>query len=66
MKIKKVCEECGSDNVYVEAYAEWDVDAQAWVLATKFDNCYCSSCDDENYCDTETRIINQEIKETSA
>ena len=64
MRITKVCETCGSDNVYVEAYARWNVDAQSWALATKFDNYYCGDCDDETYCDTETDIVDQEVKET--
>jgi hypothetical protein len=61
--IKKVCEKCGSENVYIDAYAGWSVERQSWELASTFDNSYCSDCDTETYIDTETDIINQEIKE---
>jgi hypothetical protein len=32
MKIEKVCETCGSQAVLIDAYAEWDFDAQSWEL----------------------------------
>ena len=59
MKIKKVCEKCGSDDVWFEAYAAWDVDTQSWELGSTFDNSWCRDCDGE------TNIIEQEIKETT-
>ena len=57
MKIEKVCEKCGSDDVFIDALAEWDVDTQSWELGTAFDNSWCRDCDDETY------IINREYKE---
>jgi hypothetical protein len=59
MKIKHVCEKCGSEEVFVDAYAEWDVDTQSWELV----NLRCDWCVD---CDGETNIIEQEIKETTS
>jgi hypothetical protein len=29
----------------VDAMAEWDVDAQDWVLATTYEAAYCSTCE---------------------
>jgi hypothetical protein len=58
MKIEKVCETCGSVEVWVDALAEWDVDTQSWELGTTFgDNSWCRDCDAETY------IINREYKE---
>lgn len=42
--VKLVCPKCGSDEVLADAYAEWDVDSQNWVLRTEFDNKICDSC----------------------
>ena len=62
MKIKKVCEKCGSDDVW---FAAWDVDTQSWKLASVYrdydfgDEIWCIECDGE------TNIIEQEIKETT-
>lgn len=39
-----VCNVCGSDQVTREAWAAWDVAAQAWVLNTAFDFAYCHRC----------------------
>ena len=66
MKIKKVCEKCGSDDVWFAAYAAWDVDTQSWKLASVYrgyvfrDEIWCIECD------ADTNIIDQEIEETSA
>ena len=57
MKIKKVCETCGSEEVRVDAYAEWDVDAQAWDLHSVYDHGWCYDCD----CDT--HIIDQDLQD---
>jgi hypothetical protein len=59
MKIKKVCEKCGSENVWVDAAADGTPIHSRGNWATT----YYSHCGD---CDAETYIINREIKETSA
>jgi hypothetical protein len=43
MKIEKVCETCGSVEVWVDALAEWDVDTQSWELGSTFDNSWCAT-----------------------
>ncbi len=45
MTIKIVCNHCGSDNVRRDAWAEFDVRTQAWVLGTVFDAGHCVKCD---------------------
>ena len=63
MKIKKVCEKCGSEDVQIDACAEWDFDSQSWELQSNYHFSWFSWCRD---CDAETDIIDQEVKETSA
>jgi hypothetical protein len=46
-------------SLWIDAYAEWDVDTQSWELASTYDATWCVDCD------AETNIINQEIKETT-
>ena len=59
MKIEKVCETCGSEEVFIDAYADWDVDTQSWELCATYDESWCAVCD------SGTNIIDQEIKETT-
>ena len=40
-----VCGWCGSDRVTRDAWAEWDVAAQAWVLGAVFDDGWCHACE---------------------
>lgn len=44
-KIKMVCEDCGSENVMIDAWAVWDVDLQEWVLGPTFDHSHCDDCE---------------------
>lgn len=46
-RVKMVCSECGSQNALRDAWAEWDVDAQEWVLGTVFDFNLCGDCEAE-------------------
>lgn len=41
------CSECGSTEVRSDAYAEWDIVSQQWVLLTEFDNTDCEKCGGE-------------------
>ena len=43
-----LCRACGSQNVRRDAYAEWDDEAQIWVLASVFDHGICDDCGAEN------------------
>lgn len=51
MPVTYVCNTCGSDDVSRDAWAEWDVEEQRWVLRTEFDYAHCHRCD------SETRLI---------
>ena len=46
MTIKIVCEECGSDQIVVDANAEWDISLQEWVTTGVLDEAHCFKCDD--------------------
>ena len=56
-KEKPTCCHCGSENVLVDAHAEWDVGRQDWVLFTTSDDYYCQCCG------LETRPVWVEIPE---
>ena len=44
---KPVCAECGSTDIVVDAFAEWSVESQAWVLHSTYDYTHCNDCDGE-------------------
>ena len=46
-KVQMVCETCGSTDVSRDAWGDWDVEAQHWVLRTVFDYAQCHACDSE-------------------
>jgi len=41
------CTICGSDKVTRDAWAEWNVDRQKWMLGALFDQGFCHRCEDE-------------------
>lgn len=45
--ISIACSVCGSNNVSRDAWADWDVASQAWVLGALFDQGFCHRCEDE-------------------
>ena len=45
--VKMICETCGSDDVRVDAWAEWGVEAQKWVLAETYEYSHCNVCEGE-------------------
>jgi hypothetical protein len=47
-RIAIVCGACGSDEVSRDAWANWDVQAQEWVLGSVFDYGHCHRCDGES------------------
>lgn len=49
MRLKMICENCGSENVMHDAWAEWDFDNQQWTLGNVFDYAYCTDCDGETH-----------------
>lgn len=46
-QIAIVCTRCGGDDVSRDAWANWDVKAQEWVLGAVFDYAHCHRCDGE-------------------
>jgi hypothetical protein len=57
---RMVCSRCGSTNVLRDAYAEWDITKQDWVLQNVFDHAVCDSEKCNGY---ETRIDEELIEE---
>lgn len=45
--VRIICHTCGSELVTRDAWAEWDVDAQDWVLASIYDYAFCHNCEEE-------------------
>ena len=45
MTIQFVCGWCGSSDVSRDAWADWDVEKQAWVLRQVFDDGFCQTCE---------------------
>ena len=44
---KPVCSHCGSDEVYRDACAAWNIETQQWELVTVYDNADCEQCQSE-------------------
>lgn len=42
--VRMVCETCRSEEVTRDAWAEWQAEAQQWVLGALFDYAYCHRC----------------------
>jgi len=59
-RVTYLCEKCGSDQVTLDAWAEWNVERQAWVLGATYDHTYCHKCDGE------THAIEVKLAPTSA
>ncbi len=55
MKIMK-CKHCNSASVMRDAWAQWDVDDQDWVLGSVFDQAYCNACSGE------TTLVEEEVQ----
>jgi len=43
-RIAIVCGTCGSDEVSRDAWADWDIGKQEWVLGAVFDYGHCHRC----------------------
>lgn len=48
-KLQMVCEECRSELVTRDAWAEWDVETQNWVLGAVYDYAYCHKCEGDTH-----------------
>ncbi len=49
MSITFVCSTCGSDDVSRDAWADWSISEQNWVLRTAFDYAHCHRCERETH-----------------
>lgn len=56
-RITFVCNMCGGSKVLLDAWAEWDLAIQEWVLSDTLTHAFCEDCDDE------TRLIEVELAE---
>lgn len=43
---KPVCSACGSEDVTKDAWAEWDIEKQDWVLQNVYDDTFCQTCEE--------------------
>ena len=43
-RVEHACERCGATSVTRDAWAEWDVAGQSWVLSEIFDFAFCHQC----------------------
>ena len=59
-RIAIVCRTCGSDDVSRDAWADWDVREQEWVLRCAFDYALCHRCDGE------TRLVEVKLGQLKA
>jgi hypothetical protein len=50
-RVEHACERCGGIAVTRDAWAEWDVSSQAWILSETFDFAFCHQCH------RETRLV---------
>ena len=41
-----VCRTCRSEEVVVDAWAEWDRTTQQMILQNTFDNAFCNTCEE--------------------
>lgn len=47
MRVTFICENCRSKLVTRDAWAEWDEEAQDWVLGAAYDYAFCHTCQEE-------------------
>lgn len=52
-----ICNVCGSDEVSRDAWANWDIGNQQWVLGAVFDYGHCHRCDGE------TRLVEVKLRD---
>jgi hypothetical protein len=44
-KTKPVCQNCGSEDVLVDAYAAWNSEDYKYEVELTFDEWFCNGCD---------------------
>lgn len=55
-RVEMICGNCGSTEFSRDAWGDWDVGAQEWVLRTVFDHAHCHNCEGE------TRLVEAELE----
>ncbi len=45
-KVKKCCRNCGSTNIKIDAWAEWNEKTQEYELSQTFDDAFCEDCEE--------------------
>ncbi len=45
-KVKKCCRNCGSTNIKIDAWAEWNEETQEYELSQTFDDAFCEDCEE--------------------
>lgn len=50
-KVRMVCENCGSEDVYRDALTSWDIETQEWTIAGTLDSNGCNTCGEEDCID---------------
>ena len=48
MKVRMVCDNCGSEDVLRDAFAKWDYDSQEWIFNSTLDTTSCNTCGEED------------------
>jgi hypothetical protein len=48
-RLTYLCERCGSDLVTLDAWAEWNIELQEWVLGATYDQAFCHKCEGETH-----------------
>ena len=62
-KYKKVCIDCGSENIHFEGPIEWDKNEQIYKIQDLFDYVYCNECEmDTDVRDVEIIELNTNTK----
>lgn len=63
MKVTYICSVCGSKSVTLDAWAEWEEQAQQWTLGATFDQSFCHNCECEQQ--IEEVALNEELADQS-
>lgn len=48
MTLQYRCKDCGSLDIVRDAFADWDVEEQEWVLSSVYDYMCCRDCGEES------------------
>jgi hypothetical protein len=56
MTVTYACSMCGGNTVTRDAWAEWEVKEQEWVLGATYDYAFCHDCQED------TRLVEVEIE----